>query len=155
MRSTRLLLASAFVLALAPLSAAAQVRGTTPVPTGVNPNVPVGPAGTPVRGGGARPTHDTMNGGDTYITTRSFSGRVAEVNLDEGYIVVSDPKKGNGKFFVGGKTRLKADKETPLGEKKKLALEDFKKGQTVKVTFWPNNFNATEVRVRQPENLTR
>jgi hypothetical protein len=150
----RLLLASAFALALAPLSAAAQAtRGSTPVPPGVNPNVPVGPGGTPVRGGAARPTHETVTGGgDTYISTRSVSGEVREVNLEEGYILVVIPKKGTGKFYVGGKTRLRADKETPLGERKRLTLEDFQKGQNVKVTFWPDNFEATEVRARQPKS---
>ena len=153
MRLKRLLLAAAFALAAAHISYAIQItRGATPVPPGVNPNVPIGPAGTPIRGGGVRPTHDTMSPGDTYFSTRSFVGRVVDVNLEEGYVVVSDPKKGSGKFFVGHKTRLKADRETPLGDRKKLTLEDFQKGQTVKVTFWPQNFNATELRVRQPKS---
>jgi hypothetical protein len=152
MRLTRLLLASAFTLASAHLSYAAQTRGATPVPPGVNPNAPVGPAGTPTRGGGVRPTHDAMDGGDSYVTTRTALGEIREVNLEDGYIVVADPKRGVGKFYVGDKTRLKADKETPLGDKKKLALEDFRKGQTVKITFWPHNFHATEVRVRQPKD---
>jgi hypothetical protein len=153
MRLTRLLLAAAFTLAAAQLSFAIQ-RGSTPVPTGVNPNVPIGPAGTPVRGGGVRPTHETVDsGGDTFVTTRSFAGEVVEVNAEEGYIVVSDPKKGDGKFLIGKKTRLKADKEvTPLADKKQLTLEDFEKGQTVKVTYWPQNHEATEVRVRQPKS---
>ena len=151
MKFTRLLLAAVFTLAAAYLSHAVQ-RNATPVPAGVNPNVPVGPAGTPVRGGGTRATHETMNGGDTYVTTRSFSGEVVGVNVEEGYIIVSDPKRGNGKFFVADKTRFKADKETALGDKKNLTLEDFRKGQTVKVIFWPDSFKATEVRVRQPKN---
>ena len=152
MRLKRLLLAAAFALAAAHISYAIQ-RGSTPVPTGVNPNVPVGPAGTPVRGGGVRPTHATVDGGaDTYVTTRSLMGQVREVNLDEGYIVVTDPKRGTGKFYVGHKTRYRADKDSPLGARKDLTLEDFQKGQTVKVTFWPQSFNATEVRVRRPKN---
>ena len=153
MRLTKLLLACACTLSAAHISYAFQsTRGSTPVPPGVNPNVPVGPYGTPIRGGGARSTHETTGTGDTYVTTHSFYGQVVEVNAEEGYIVVSDPKKGNGKFFVGDKTRLKADKESPLGDKKKLLLEDFQKGQTVKVTFCPHDFKATEVRVRQPKS---
>jgi hypothetical protein len=151
MRLRRLLLTAACALAAAQLTYAIQ-RGTVPVPTGVNPNVPVGSAGTPIRGGGVRPTHDTMSDGDTYVTTRSLMGEVREVNLEEGYIVVEDPKRGTAKFLVGNKTRFKADKDSPLGGKKNLTLEDFQKGQTVKVTFWPQNFNATEVRVRQPKS---
>ena len=150
MRLRRLLLAAACALAAAHISYAIQ-RGTPPVPGGVNPNVPVGPAGTPIRGGGTRPTHDTMGGGDTYVSTRSLMGEVREVNLDEGYIVVADTKRGAIKFYVGNKTRLRADKDSPLGGKKELTLEDFRKGQTVKVTFWPQNLNATEIRVRQPK----
>lgn len=152
MRLRRLLLASAFTLAAAHLSYAVQTRGSTPVPPGVNPNVPVGPAGTPIRGGSTRSIHEALSDGDTYVTTRSFSGQVIEVNAEQGYIVVSDAKRGNGKFFVADKTRLRADKETALGDKKNLTLEDFQKGQTVKVTFWPDSFKATEVRVRQPKS---
>lgn len=151
MRLRRLLLASACALAAA-LPVYAIQRGSAPVPTGVNPNVPVGPGGTPIRGGGMRPTHDTIVGGDTYVSTRSLMGQVREVNPDEGYIVVVDPKRGTAKFYVGNKTRFRADKDSPLGGRKDLTLEDFQKGQTVKVTFWPQNFNATEVRVRQPKS---
>ena len=151
MRLRRLLLASACAVAAA-LPVYAIQRGSTPVPTGVNPNVPVGSGGTPIRGGGTRPIHDTMGGGDTFVTTRSLLGEVREVNLEEGYIVVEDPKRGAAKFHVGNKTRFRADKDSPLGGKKDLTLEDFQKGQTVKVIFWPQNFNATEVRVRQPKS---
>ena len=151
MRLRRLLLASACALAAA-LPVYSIQRGSAPVPTGVNPNVPIGSAGTPIRGGGTRPIHDTMTGGDTFVTTRSLLGEVREVNLEEGYIVVADPKRGAAKFHVGNKTRLRADKDSPLGGKKDLTLEDFQKGQLVKVIFWPQNFNATEVRVRQPKS---
>jgi hypothetical protein len=151
MRLRRLLLTAACALAAAQPTSAIQ-RGSVPVPSGVNPNSPIGSAGTPIRGGGTRPTHDTMNAGDTYVTTRSLMGEVREVNPDEGYIVVVDQKRGAARFYVGDKTRLRADKESPLGGKKTLTLEDFRKGQTVKVTFWPQNFNATEVRVRQPKS---
>ena len=151
MRLRRLLLASACALAAAQLTYAIQ-RGVTPVPPGVNPNVPIGSAGTPIRGGGTRPIHDTLGSGDTYVSTRSLMGEVREVNADKGYIVVVDPKRGTAKFYVGNKTRLRADKDSPLGGKKELTLEDFQKGQIVKVTFWPQNFNATEVRVRQPKS---
>jgi hypothetical protein len=99
-----------------------------------------------------RPIHEALGGGDTFVTTRSVSGEVIEVNVEQGYIVVAVPKRGNGKFLIGHKTRLKADKETPLGDRKNLSLEDFQSGQTVKVTFWPQNFQATEVKVRQPKN---
>jgi hypothetical protein len=151
MRLRRLLLASVCALMAAHISNAIQ-RGSLPVPPGVNPNVPVGPSGTPIRGGGSRPTHDTMSGGDTYVSTRSLMGEVREVNLAEGYIVVTDPKRGSAKFYVGTKTRLRADKDSPLGGKKELSLEDFQKGQTVKVIFWPQNFHATEIKVRQPKS---
>jgi hypothetical protein len=150
MRLCKLLLASVCVLAAAQLTYAQ--RGSAPVPTGVNPNVPIGSGGTPIRGGGSRPTHDTMSAGDTYVTTRTLMGEVREVNLEEGYIVVEDPKRGAAKFIVGRKTRFRADKDTPLGGKKTLTLEDFEKGQTVKVTFWPQDFNVTEVRVRRPKS---
>ena len=151
MKLGRLLLTAACSLAAAQLAYAIQ-RGAVPVPSGVNPNVPIGPAGTPIRGGGTRPTHDTMSSGDTYVSTHSLMGEVREVNTDESYIVVVDPKRGSAKFYVGNKTRFRADKDSPLGGKKELTLEDFRKGQIVKITFWPQNFNATEVRVRQPKS---
>ena len=151
MKLRRLLLTAVCALAAAQLTYAIQ-RGSVQVPSGVNPNVPIGAGGTPIRGGGTRPNHDTMDAGDTFVTTRSLMGEVREVNREEGYIVVADPKRGEAKFFVGHKTRLRADKDTPLGGKKTLTFEDFQKGQTVKVTFWPQNFNVTEVRVRRPKS---
>ena len=144
MRLRRLLLA--FALVAMPLTAAAQVR-TTSIPAA--PTIARPPRGSTTH----PPAHTTMDGtSDTYVTTRSVSGEVSEVNYYEGYIVVADPKRGFGKFYVGKKTRLRADKETPLADKKKLTLEDFQRGQTVKVTFWPDSFRATEVRVRRPRN---
>jgi hypothetical protein len=142
MRLGRFLLASTCALVGAHLSAAAQLRGPAPAP----------PPAPPTTIGMLVPESATTGERDTLMTTRTLSGEVREVNLAEGYIVVADPKQGVGKFYVSNKTRLKADKETPLGDRKKLALEDFQKGQTVKVTFWPNNFRATELRVRRHRN---
>lgn len=138
----RLLLTSAFALAVAPLSAAGQSEQISIVPS--KPTDPPGPR--------VIIAHPATAEDTPYSSTRSFSGKVYEINLDEGYIVVTDPKRGTGKFFLSDKTRLRADKETPLGDRKNLTLEDFKEGQTVKVTFWPRGSKATEVRVRQPKS---
>jgi len=146
MRLRKILLAYALALVAVPLTAAAQVTTT---------NVPAAPTiAPPPRGSTTHPpSHSTMDAtSDTYVTTRSLSGEVREVNIGEGYIVVSDPKRGSTRFYVGHKTRYKADKDSPLGGKKKLTLEDFQQGQTVKVTFWPQNFSVTEVRVRRPKS---
>ena len=145
----RLLLTSALTLAAAPLSVAALAPGTQ-LPT-VRPVPRPGPDPAAVRVPSPYPS--TATGEDTpYVSTRSFSGRVYEVNRQEGYIIVKNEKKYYLIFRVGGKTRLKADKETPLGEKQKLTLEDIQEGQAVKVTYWPEGYRATEVRVRRPKS---
>ena len=146
MRLRRLLLAYAFALVAVPLTAAAQVTTTS---------IPAAPTiAPPPRGSTTHPPSHTMMDGttDTYVTTRSLSGEVRAVSLGEGYIVVADPKRGAVRFYVGHKTRYRADKDSPLGGKKNLTLGDFQEGQTVKVTFWHKTFSVTEVRVRRPKN---
>lgn len=140
----RLLLAAAFALAASALPVAAQALGTQ----GSRPMAPI-PLPPPLLTVTPSPTSEKET---PYVSTRSFSGEVREVNLNEGYIVVFDSKRGEGTFYVGDKTRLRADKKTPLGDRKNLTLEDFQKGQTVKVTFWPKSLQATELRVRQPKS---
>ena len=135
---------SAFMLAVSAPPVAAQVLGPG------RPSAPPVRQPPPITGPVLPAGADLLDG--PYVTTRSVSGEVRAVNFDAGYIIVFVPKRGTGRFYVGDKTRLKADKGTPLGDKKRLTLEDFQKGQTVKVTFWPRTFYATEVRVRQPKN---
>lgn len=146
----RLLLAAVFALAVAPLSAAAQRE--IPQPPSPHPTpapTPDNRAGAPARG---RDIQGDMGRMDTpYIAPRSISGTVVRVNVEEGYIVVAHPKKGLGTFHVNGKTKLSAEKGSPLGDKKRLTLEDFQEGQAVKVTYWPEDFRAFEVRARRPK----
>lgn len=155
----RLLLAAAFALVAAPLLVAAQEG--RPRPPGVpSPN----PTPDPTRDAydPSQPTRSDIGKlmGKQSTTTRSISGEVVRVDLDAGTILVADPKKGvHGTFHVNKKTKLSADKETTLGGKKKLTLEDFQKGQTVKVTYWTQedadwtvSLRALEVRARRPKN---
>ncbi|HEX7955455.1 MAG TPA: hypothetical protein VF508_00840 [Pyrinomonadaceae bacterium] len=149
MRLRRLLLTSALTLAAAPLSAAALVPGTQMPATVPAPKPGPDPAAIRVRS----PYPATATGEDTpYVSTRSFTGSVYEVNREGGYIIVKNAKKYYQTFYVGQKTRLRADKETSLGGKQKLTLEDFEQGQAVKVTYWPGNYRATEVRLRRPKD---
>src|SRR5687768_162383 len=140
----RFLLASAFLLAVAPAWAAAQGH----YPSGV-PRPPGPPASPPASAGGLRRRGGTAGMGLSYYSTRAFTGEVVEVNLTRNFIVVASAEWDGRVFFLTEKTRLKADKGTELGGRKKLLLEDFHKGLVVKVTYWPENGKATEVRARR------
>lgn len=160
----RLLLAAAFALVAAPLFVAAQEG--RPRPPGVaSPN----PTPDPTRDAydPKRPARNTDPRTDVgklmdrpYDTPGSLSGEVVRVDVGEGLLVVAHPKEDvHVVFYVNRKTKYSADKESALGGKKKLTLEDFQKGQTVKVTYltegeadWEKSYRALEVKARKPKN---
>ena len=140
----KILFLSAFVLALTPLQTQAQ---------GVHPSVvsrPPTPSPAPAASLRKRGTPGTP--GQSFPATRSFAGQIILVNPAEGYIAVEDSDGLARMFYVKRKTRLKADDETALAGRKDLTLEDFQKGQAVKVVYWPETLSATEVRLRRPKN---
>jgi hypothetical protein len=158
----RLLLAAAFALVAAPLLVVAQARRPPGVPDPnptPDPTVDAIDPKRPARSTDPRADIGKLMGVPS-TDPRSISGEVVRVDLDAGTILVTDPKKGvHGTFHVSRKTKLSADKETTLGGKKKLTLEDFQQGQTVKVTYWVEEdadwsvrLRALEVRARRPKN---
>ncbi|HXG91951.1 MAG TPA: hypothetical protein VNN73_06220 [Blastocatellia bacterium] len=114
------------------------------------PAQPAPPANGPTRNTYGESAPGTP-GTDYYEMTRSFSGKITEIRADEQWLSVKDDKGRVLQFFLDKKTRLKADKKTELAEKKEITLDDFHTGQNVKVTFWPSNLKATEVRLRARE----
>lgn len=82
-----------------------------------------------------------------FVVTRMVTAKIAEVNPEAGTLVL----EVNGKFSkikIDRRTRLKADKKTEMGGKKKLSLADFGVGQTVRVTYIPSEDRIVEVRLR-------
>jgi hypothetical protein len=61
---------------------------------------------------------------------------------------VEDKDGKSVRFKVDDQTKFKADKKTELEGRKNLKLDDFEKGQTVKVVFVPSDNRAVEVRLR-------
>jgi hypothetical protein len=153
----RLLLAAAYALVAAPVLVAAQVV-SPPGTSSPHPKLDTTPG--PTKGSPIRDPAAMGKLMDRSDAIRSISGEVVQVDIETGSIVVADLKKGvHGTFYVNKKTKLSADKETTLGGKKKLTLEDFQKGQTVKVTYWTQEdadwtvtLRALEVRARRPKN---
>ncbi len=87
-----------------------------------------------------------------FVVTRTVSGRIVEVNLDEHSIIVETKDGQFFKFGIDKKAKLKADKGTELGGKKSLLLADFLNGQLVKVTYIPAEKRVTEVRIRREKS---
>ena len=78
----------------------------------------------------------------------SFAGEISEIGLDSHLLVVEDKDGKSVRFKVDDQTKFKADKKTELEGRKNLKLDDFEKGQTVKVVFVPSDNRAVEVRLR-------
>lgn len=83
-----------------------------------------------------------------FEVTRSFEGKILEIRLDSHVLVVEDKDGKRAGFQVDDQTAFKADKKTELQGRKKLKLEDFEKGQPVKVTFRASDNKVVEVRLR-------
>jgi hypothetical protein len=161
MTLNRLLLAAVFALVAAPLWVAAQE--SRPRPPGVASPNPT-PDSTrdaydPKRPRVVDPRADIAKLERPYASPRSISGQVVRVDMNAGLIVVARQKENvHVVFHVNRKTKFSADKETTLGGKKKLTLEDFQKGQTVKVTYmteetdWDESYRALEVKARKPKD---
>ena len=119
------------------------------------------PAAALAQGSGAeveRPASPSRNAeldraDQPFIVYRSMTGKIVEVNAEERVIVVEEKEGGKRyQFRLDRKTKLKADKQTLLSERKELALSDFEIGQLVKVTFIPAEKRVTEVRARREKS---
>lgn len=82
-----------------------------------------------------------------FAVTRTIIAKIAEVNVEAGTLVLETDGKF-AKIRIDRGTKLKADKKTELGSKKRLSLADFAVGQTVRVTFIPSEDRIIEVRLR-------
>jgi hypothetical protein len=94
-------------------------------------------------------TPDRISPDDVQQYSRTLTGKVSEV-VDDGKAIVVDWADGtHSKYFIGEKTRLRADKETPLAGRKDLTLADYRPGQTVTLTLRNSDRQVLEVRLRR------
>ncbi len=91
----------------------------------------------------------STRGRSPFGVTRAVTGTIAEINADDGLLVVED-KKGRGyKFRIDSGTKFKADKKTELLGKKDISLSDFHTGRKVKITYRANDGKVREVRLKR------
>jgi hypothetical protein len=84
--------------------------------------------------------------------TRSVTGRVMQVFQSDHALTLVRKNGKQVRFVVNSRTRLRADKQTDLADRKTLTLTDFKPGQTVKITYYTDSGSVTEMRLRRPKN---
>ena len=84
-----------------------------------------------------------------FAVLSSFAGKISEIGLDSHLLVVEDRDGKSVRFEIGDRTKFKADKKTEFEGRKNLKLDDFEKGQTVKVVFNPSDNRVVEVRLRR------
>ena len=91
----------------------------------------------------------TTNPNDTGMTTyRSVTGTIVELNPSENSVSVKNKKDGKVTIFlIVPKTKIKAEKNTELADKKNIKLEDFKPGETVEVSYSASG-SVTELRLK-------
>ncbi|MDT7540689.1 MAG: hypothetical protein QOE33_593 [Acidobacteriota bacterium] len=105
------------------------------------------------------PVHDgvtTTQPFETMVTTepssdekRDVTGEIARVDPADNTVVVKDSKTGRHlSFHLAKGTRLKADRQTELAGRKRLALADFKAGHLVKLTYRASDGKPLEMRLR-------
>jgi len=87
--------------------------------------------------------------GSPFQVIRSFAGKISDIGLDAHVLVVQDKDGKSVQFKVDDHTKFKADKKTEFEGRKNLKLDDFEKGQTVKVVFSPSDNRVFEVRLRR------
>lgn len=98
----------------------------------------------------ATPRSNPFPANDTpFEVSKSFAGTVSEIQLAARVVVVEGKDGKRVEFKVDDRTAFKADKKTELEGRKTLKLEDFEKGQPVKVTFRASDNKVLEVRLRR------
>jgi hypothetical protein len=85
--------------------------------------------------------------------TRSFVGQIAALNVNGNSLAIKDLKTGKEiEFSLDAETKLRADKQTELAGRKNLTLADFKRGQTVRLTYRVRDAKPVEMRLRADKN---
>jgi hypothetical protein len=124
------------VSVLALLSSPARAQRMSPPPN--NPNNPNPRTYTEHTGSEGSP-----------FKTRTVAGELVEVKADSNSISL---KGKDGKvlaFDLDPKTKLKADKNTELADKKSIELGDFQAGQSVEVTIDIASHRVSELRLKR------
>ena len=80
--------------------------------------------------------------------SRAIVGKVVSVDTEKNEIVVDQPKTGAIRFALNKNTRIKADKNTGLGDRRDISLADYKPGQIVKVTYRVDDNKILEIRLK-------
>ena len=98
------------------------------------------------------PNGERMSSDDVQPYSHSLTGKVAEI-ADGGKAVVLRLADGTrSKYLINEKTRLRADKETPLAGRRDLTLADYQPGQTVTLTPRNSDLRVLEVRLRRAKD---
>lgn len=92
------------------------------------------------------------SGQPSSIATHSITGRVLQVFQPDHALTLVRKDGKQVRFVLNSRTRLRADKQTELADRKTLRLADFKAGQTVKLTYDTETGSVTEVRLRRPKS---
>src|SRR2546423_4750070 len=72
---------------------------------------------------------DSIPSTDSPYHTQTISAKVVRISERERALVVENKDGQKVKFVVNKKTRLRADKQTELADRKTISLADFKPGQ--------------------------
>jgi hypothetical protein len=80
--------------------------------------------------------------------SRAIIGKVVSVDTENNEIVVDQPKVGAIRFALSKNTRIKADKNTGLADRRDISLADYKPGQIVKVTYRLADNKVLEIRLK-------
>jgi len=94
-------------------------------------------------------TTDTATRIDPRAYSRSLTAKVLTINKEEKSVTVRDPKGHSYIFYIDKDTRLRADKNTVLANRKDLSLGDYEAGQMVKITFRIEDSRTLELRLKQ------
>jgi hypothetical protein len=82
-----------------------------------------------------------------FVANDDMKGKITAIDAAANFVTVEDKKGKAFTFKIAGESKLKADKWSELGEKKKLALSDFQVGQKVKVVYRESDSMAMELKL--------
>jgi hypothetical protein len=96
-------------------------------------------------------TAESMGAGESGVYSRSATGQIVSLDPADNSLVVN--LKGKQQVLLIEKdTRMRADKNTDLGDKTGLSLADYKRGQTVKIIYRVSDNKILEVRLKRPKS---
>lgn len=87
---------------------------------------------------------------ESFATVHQLEGTLVSVDEREGVITLDERRTGRrASFRIHDKIKLKADKKSELGGRRKLTLGDFKAGHPVRITFRTSDLMAVELKLKK------